>query len=101
MVVSKAWCRREPGLLGAWPRPVALVARQPRRSAFTFIDFQTDPGSSGAKCPRGTLPSGFGGYPVPPTTFLCRWHEIRLTLHRARLILPVGVGGLWGVQRGR
>jgi hypothetical protein len=45
--------------------------------------------------------AGFGGYPVPPATFLCRWHEIRLTLHQAKRILPVGVGGFWGVQRRR
>jgi len=37
--------------------------------------------------------AGFGGYPVPPAIFLCRWHEIRLTLHQAKCILPVGVGG--------
>jgi len=43
----------------------------------------------------------FGGYPVQPSTFLCRWHEIRLTLHQAKLILLAGVGGFWGVQRRR
>ena len=39
------------------------------------------------------------GYPMPSVTFLCRWHEIRLTLIQARAY-PAGEGlGDFGCSR--